>query len=605
VLIPVVPQPAHVSALAGTYTVPKTVTIAAASPDERNVADFAAAFLRERGIAAVIVPNAAGANVRLSTGAASLGNEAYRLRVDSTGISISAKSGAGLYYGLQTLEQLFPVTVRQAQGDEGRNTLHDVAIDDAPAFAWRGIHLDVSRHFFDVPTVERFIDLAAHYKLNTFHWHLSDDQGWRVQIKKYPRLTTFGSCRNGTEVGKNPRDVEGGPYCGYYTQAQIREVVAYAAKRYVTIVPEIDMPGHSTAAIASYPYLGCSGKPRAVSSTWGGSYPICPTEQAISFEEDVLSELMQLFPGPYIHTGGDEVPFKPWKESTFVTGLMKQHHLTTYPQVQAYFERRIEQFVESKGRRMVGWDEILDGGVSRSAVVMSWRGVQGGIKAAKLGNDAVMTPDGPLYLDAYQGDPRQEPLAIGSLSTLQMVYDYDPVAGLTTAEQRSHILGVQANIWTEWIPSVPQLFYMALPRELALSEDAWTASQDKNWQSFEQRMQPQYAFLAHAGYNYRIPNPSISLDAPKLQFAPVSPNVQAVSALTTQANVTISLSEADPGATIFYTTDGSRPDARGQRYAGPLHIALSPGQRLDVRAAAVRADGHTSTVTELMLTRTP
>lgn len=594
-LLPVVPQPAHVSAISGTYTVPKTVTISAASPDERNVADFATAFLRERGISAVIVPNSSGANIRFSTDA-SLANEAYRLRIDQSGVAIAAKSGAGLYYGLQTLEQLFPAAA-------ANETLQGVSIDDAPALAWRGMMLDVSRHFYDAPTVERFIDIAAHYKLNTFHWHLSDDQGWRVQINKYPRLTTFGSCRNGTEVGKNPNDVEGGPYCGFYTQAQIREVVAYAAKRYVTIVPEIDMPGHSSAAIASYPWLSCGDKPRVVSSTWGGSYPICPTERAITFEENVLSELMQLFPGPYIHTGGDEVPFEPWKQSAFVTELMKRHHLTTYPQVQAYFERRIEQFTESKGRRMVGWDEILDGGVSRTAVVMSWRGVEGGIKAAKLGNDAVMTPDGPLYFDAYQGDPHQEPLAIGGLSTLQMVYNYDPLAGLTSEQQRSHILGVQANIWTEWIPSTSHMFYMALPRELALSEDGWTAQSDKNWESFTARMQPQYAWLAHAGYNFRVPNPAISLDATQVQYDPVSPNIQAVAAHTSASEVTISLSDGDPAAAIIYTTDGSDPSAKDQHYTGPLHLTLSPGQVVHIRAAAIRPDGKASTVTELLLTR--
>lgn len=599
-LIPVVPQPAHVNALPGTYTVPKTVTISASSPDERNVAGFAAAFLRSRGISAVLVPAANGANIRLSTQDTSLGKEAYRLRVDGSGIALDAKSGAGLYYALQTLEQLFPA-------DAADQTLQDVAIDDAPAFAWRGVMLDVSRHFYDVPTVERFIDLASHYKLNTFHWHLADDQGWRVQINRYPRLTQIGSCRSGTEVGKDPDDVEGPRYCGYYTQAQIRRVVAYAAKRYVTIVPEIDMPGHSSAAIAAYPFLGCTGKPVAVKTTWGGSYPICPTDRAIAFERNVLSEIMQLFPGPYIHVGGDEVPFEPWKQSAFVSGLMRREHLTSYPQVQAYFERRIEQFVESKGRRMVGWDEILTGGVSRSAVVMSWRGVEGGIAAAKLGNDAVMSPDGPLYLDAYQGDKNQEPLAIGGLSTLHMVYAYDPLAGLPLVSAdgtnpRAHILGVQGNIWTEWIGSVSHLFYMALPRELALSEDGWTNSANKDWDSFQQRMGRQYLWLQNAAYNFRIPNPRLSVNGGELRFN-ISPNVQAISAETQAADVTIALSDADPAATLLYTTDGSAPGAHARHYTGPLHVTLSPGQHLHIEASAALPDGRTSTVTELLLTR--
>jgi hexosaminidase len=597
-LVPVVPQPAHVRVLPGTYTIPKSVTISAASPDERNVADFAAAFLRDRGISAVIVPNARGAAIRFSTADASLGAEAYRLRVDGSGIAIGAKSGAGLYYGLQTLEQLFPAV---GQGQR----LQDVAIDDAPAFTWRGIHLDVSRHFYDVPTVERFIDLASHYKLNTFHWHLSDDQGWRVQIKRYPRLTDVGSCRNGSEVGKNPLDVEGGPYCGYYTQDQIREVVAYASKRYVTIVPEIDMPGHSTAAIASYPFLSCDGQPRPVKTTWGGAYPICPTPQAIAFEENVLDELMQLFPGPYIHTGGDEVPFSPWRASDFVTGLMQRERLTSYPQVQAYFERQIEQYVESKGRRMVGWDEILDGGISRNAVIMSWHGAAPGIKAAKLGNDAVMTPDGPYYFDAYQGDPQQEPLAIGGLSTMPMVYDFNPVEGLSTPQERAHILGVQGNIWTEWIGSVDHMFYMALPRELALSEVAWTQPARKNWDSFEQRMRPQYLWLQSAGYNFRLPNPTFALSgAAELHFNAVSPGVQAVAAETSSSRIIVEIADQLPNATIFFTTAGKDPAKTGKRYASPLHLTLAPGEQLRIVATAVLPDGRASSTSALVVRRT-
>jgi hexosaminidase len=462
--------------------------------------------------------------------------------------------------------------------------------------------LDVSRHFYDVATVERFVDLASHYKLNVFHWHLSDDQGWRLEIKRYPRLTSFGSCRSGSEVGKDPSDVEGGRYCGYYTQDQIREVVAYAAKRYVTIVPEIDMPGHSTAAIASYPFLGCTGKPIPVSTTWGGSYPICPTDRAIAFEENVLDELMQLFPGPYIHTGGDEVPFEPWKASRFVTGLMKREGLKTYPQVQSYFENRIERFIESKGRRMVGWDEVLDGGISRNAVIMSWRGTAGGIKAAALGNDAVMTPDGPLYFDAYQGDRNQEPLAIGGLSTPQMVYNYDPLAHIP-ANQQPHILGVQANIWTEWIGSVPHLFYMALPRELALSEIAWTPQTERDWVAFQTRMGPQYLWLQQQRYNFRLPNPTFSIAGGTLEFDNVVPSVQALSAHTDASSITVSMSDPMPSAALVYTTDGSDPSGRSPRYTQPLQISLTPGQRIVITAAAVLPDGRTSTTTKLIIQR--
>lgn len=592
---PVVPLPTSVTALPGSYTLPDRVVISAASRAQRNVASFAARFLHGRGITSTIAGDGLAAAIRLSDAHdPHLGREGYRLRVDGSGIAIQANAGAGWFYGLQTLEQLFP-----AAG----TTLAGIAITDRPAFKWRGIMLDVSRHFYSVQAVERFIDLAAHYKLNRFHWHLSDDQGWRIQIKRYPLLTSVGSCRSGTEVGHNPLDIAGPRYCGFYTQQQIRDVVAYAAKRYVTVVPEIDMPGHSSAAIAAYPWLGCSGKRIPVSTHWGGSYPICPTDRAIAFEEHVLDEVMQLFPGPYIHTGGDEVPFGPWKRSAFVHTLMLRKHLTSYPQVQAYFERRIERYVESKGRHMVGWDEILAGGVSRNAVIMSWRGVQGGIDAAQRGNDAVMTPDGPLYFDAYQGDRNDEPEAIGGLSTLQMVYGYDPLAGLTTPAQRRHILGVQGNIWTEWIGSVPYLYYMALPRELALSEIAWVVPKRKDWDSFVARTGPQYTWLEENGYNFRIPNPTFAVAAGTLRFANVSSSVRTVWAQTAAGSVTITMTEPVPHARMYYTTNGTAPSARSMRYRQALQLRLAPGQRVDVTSIVVLPDGRSSTPSELVLTR--
>jgi hexosaminidase len=585
--LPVVPAPMQTTTIPGTYTLPQTVTIAASSADERNVAGFAEQFLRARGVGVRLVSAGTQADIAVSAAAhdAALGDEGYLLTVEGKGITIAANGGPGLFYGLQTLEQLF--------GQTG-NTIGEVSITDRPAFAWRGMMLDVSRHFYTASQVERFIDLAAHYKFNTFHWHLSDDQGWRVEIKRYPRLTSFASCRSGTERDHDPLDIAPGRYCGFYTQDQIRQVVAYAKKRYVTIVPEIDMPGHSTAAIAAYPWLGCTGKKLAVSTRWGGSYPICPTDRAIAFEEGVLTELMQLFPGPYIHTGGDEVPFDAWQQSTFVHGLMQREHLKTYPQVQAYFERRIEQFIESKGRRMVGWDEILDGGISRNAVVMSWRGVQGGIEAAKLGNDAVMTPDGPLYFDAYQGDRNDEPEAIGGLTTLQMVYNYDPLAGLTTPQQRAHILGTQGNIWTEWIGNEPYLYYMALPRELALSEIAWSEPAQRGWDSFEQRMGPQYLWLQQQGYNFRIPNPSFAIDGGSLQFANVSSSVRTVTAETDSASPAISVNDPVPNARI---------SCNGKTYSAPLQLQLAPGERTDLQCVAILPDGRKSTPSELILTR--
>ena len=593
----IVPLPRSLTVLPGTYALPQHVAVRAASAAERNVAAFTERFLRKRGIAVRIVREDATAQIRLNGAAKdrALGAEGYHLRVDSSGIEIDANGGPGLFYGLQTLEQLVPAS--------GAPAIRDIDIRDIPAFAWRGIHLDVSRHFFPVSVVERYINVAAHYKLNVFHWHLTDDQGWRIQIQRYPRLTSVGACRSGSEVDHDPALSDGIRYCGYYTQDQIRQVVAYAARRYVTVVPEIEMPGHSAAAIAAYPYLGCTGKQIPVSVSWGGSDAICPTPRAIRFEENVLSEIMQLFPSKYIHTGGDEVLFGQWKRSAFVTALMKRKHLQTYPQVQGYFERRIERFIRSKGRIMVGWDEILNGGVSRSAVVISWRGTAGGARAARRGNDTVMSPDGPLYLSWGQGDPADEPPASCCVDTPQMVYAFNPIPPGLTPQQAKHIIGVQGSMWTEWVPTASHLFYMLLPRELALAEDAWTPEYEKNWSSFEARTGPQYLWLEAHGYNFRIPNPSFTIDAPQLSFAGVSPSVRTIQAYTRGPDVTVTLTDDVPGAAIHYTLDGSTPSARSLVYGAPLRYALKPNETVDVTAVAVLPDGRVSTPSELLLAR--
>ena len=590
----IVPQPRSVTAYAATYTVPKSVRIAASDPDERNVATFAAAFFKERGIDASIGAGATAAMRITKSASTSISAEGYTLHVGADGIAISASDGPGLFYGLQTLEQLFT---------PGSNAIHLVDIADAPAFRWRGIHLDVSRHFYGVPVVEKYIDIAAHYKLNTFHWHLTDDQGWRVQIKRYPLLTRIGSCRAGTQVDKEPAELDGKRYCGFYTQQQIREVIAYAKKRYVTIVPEIEMPGHSTAALAAYPQFACSPGPFHVAQTWGVLSEIyCPTDATFTFLDNVLSEVTSIFPGTYVHVGGDEVPKEAWRKSAFVHALMRREHLKTYDDVQGYFERRIERHLQSLHRRMVGWDEILDAGVTRTATVMSWRGDAGGIRAAKRGNDVVMSPDGPLYFDAYQGDENDEPEAIGNLSTLQMVYDYNPTPPSLYAAQARHVLGVQGNLWTEYIGTAPYLFYMLIPRELALSEIAWTPRALKSWDSFVQRSGLQYAWLDAHHYNYRIPNPTFTTNA-ALRMANVSPSVRTVSGETAASSVDVSIRDDIPSATIRYTTDGSMPSKRSLEYSQPLHFTLQPGQTLSVTAVAVLANGRASTPSQLILRR--
>jgi hexosaminidase len=595
----IVPQPGSVTAYAATLALPRRITVSASTWDERNVADFAVQFLRRRGILATVTSGAqAQLRLRLVAHDAGMASspESYILHVARDGIAITAGGGAGLFYGLQTLEQLFPAS--------NQNIIHFVDIQDSPQFRWRGIHLDVSRHFYSVSTVERYIDVAAHYKLNTFHWHLTDDQGWRIEIKRYPRLTTIGSCRTGTQLDKDPSRTDGKRYCGFYSQRQIRDVVAYAKRRYVKILPEVEMPGHSTAALAAYPKYACSPGPFKVSSIWGVTSEIyCPTERTFTFLANILSEVASMFPNAYVHIGGDEVPKEAWRKSTFVHALMQREHLKTYDAVQGYFERRMERALSRVGRRMVGWDEILDGGVTRTATVMSWRGDAGGIKAAKRGNDVVMSPDGPLYFDAYQGDQGDEPEAIGGLSTPEMVYDYNPVPPSLRAKQAQHVLGVQGNLWTEYIGSENYLYYMLLPRELALSEIAWSASKRKNWASFVARSGKQYGWLTAHHYNFRIPNPSFSMDSAGVRLSNVSPSVRTVSAQIAVSAVDVTISDAVPEAIIRFTTDGTIPTKSAMQYTAPLHYTLQPQGLVRITAVAQLPDGRMSTPSELILRR--
>lgn len=578
----IIPAPRSVKAYAATYALPQSVVIRARTADERNVASFARTFLQARHVSVALTSSAAHAQIAISTSAhdPSLGKEGYRLRVDGSGIRITANSGAGAFYGLQTLEQLFT--------PGGSNAIHQVDISDAPAYPYRGVHLDVGRHFFPVSFVERYIDIASRYKLNEFHWHLTEDQGWRIQIKKYPRLTTIASCRSGTMVGHDFNSSDRVRYCGYYTQDQIREVVAYAQKRYVNIVPEIEMPGHSVEVLAAYPQLACKPGTYAVRTTWGVSDDIvCPSERTIAFYEDVLKEVMALFPGPYIHTGGDEAPKDVWKHSALVRSIMRKYHLPNEDAVQGWFDTRIERFLNAHGRRMIGWDEILGGNVSKSAIVMSWRGVSGGVIAATRGNDVIMTPDPTLYFDHPQGDGEYEPLNIGGdQTTLRDVYDFDPGIDALDAAQQKHVLGAQANLWTEYI-STPQLAqYELLPRLMALAELVWTPVEKKDYDSFVSRTPNQYARFEAENVQFRIPEP-IGLEKTG----------------TDSARVTVNLKSPVPGATMYYTTDGSLPTQASARYSGPFSLPLSPGQAVNVRVVTVLQSGRASAPASAMYER--
>jgi hexosaminidase len=613
--LPVVPLPRQVQVSAGAYRLVSNVVGVDASGESSPDADelHVVQILTDYLGSTLHMPAPQGhgpvaPDIRISDRAndSQLGDEGYRLTVDDSGIAIEANTGAGLFYGAQTLEQLLP-----DQPDADIEVRH-VQIVDWPEYRWRGIHLDVSRHFFPVSVVEQYIDLAARYKLNMFHWHLTDDQGWRIEIKKYPRLTQIGGCRDGTQVGgEGKTETDGKRYCGFYTQDQIREVVAYAKERYVTIVPEIDMPGHSVAAIASYPWLGCDGKQYAVRELWGVSTQImCPTEKTFAFIDDEIGELASLFPGPYVHIGGDEVPTDAWQASPFVTSLMAREHLRSYAAVQGYFTRRVEAIVAKHGKRVVGWDDILAGGVAPGTTVMAWDDVKSAVAAAKTGTDVVINPDGPLYFDAAQGNETYEPLSIGGLTTLQMVYDFDPMPVGLDPVTASHIIGAQGDVWAEYIPTADHLFYMLLPRELALSELCWTPRSEMEYDDFTTRMEPQLARLEAEGYHYRIPDVTFTVESGALRFPEQQSVANELDVTIGTTTTSVDMHDAVDAASIHYSIDGSIPTAASPAFgASPgtpgvvgLPLQLSLGKTLVLCAVAVLPDGRTSAPSFLRLT---
>lgn len=435
--------------------------------------------------------------------------EAYSLSVTEQTIRISASTNHGLFYGIQTIRQLLPYQIEHSDPTlVSRNVkwaIPSVDILDSPRFAYRGMHLDVARHFFPVDFIKKYIDLLAMYKFNRFHWHLTEDQGWRIEIKKYPKLTEIGAWRDSTLIGNyGSGKYDGIKYGGFYTQDEIREIVGYAEERFITVIPEIELPGHSSAALAAYPEFGCFDKEVEVATTWGVFEDIyCPKEETFSFLEDVLDEVIELFPSTYIHIGGDEAPKKHWEESEIAQSVIKREGLKDEHELQSYFIGRIEKYLNSKGRQIIGWDEILEGGLAPRATVMSWRGEAGGIEAAKMGHDVIMTPGGTNYFDHFQFKPiENEPIAIGGLTTLEDVYKYEPIPDELTEEEAKYILGAQANVWTEYIHTGAKVEYMAFPRAIALSEVLWSSPPIKDWDDFLIRLQSQFDRLDILEVNY-------------------------------------------------------------------------------------------------------
>lgn len=422
---------------------------------------------------------------------------AYRLKITDNEIKISAGDNAGIFYGFQSLLQL----VHHAKD----NKIPQLLIKDFPRFDWRGMHLDVCRHFFPVSFVKKYIDLLARHKMNVFHWHLTDDQGWRIEIKKYPKLTEVGAWRNGSMVGPyTDHRVDSVRYGGFYTQEEIREVVKYAAERHITVVPEIEMPGHALAALAAYPELSCTGGPFEVEKTWGVFDDVfcAGNEKTFAFMQDVMDEVCDLFPGKYIHVGGDECPKTRWEKCVKCQQRIHDEKLKNEHELQSYFIQRVEKYLNQKGKLIIGWDEILEGGLAPNAAVMSWRGNEGGTAAAQQKHKAVMSPGSHCYFDHYQGDPRFEPLAFGGYTPIQKVYAYEPVPKELGAEEAQYIMGAQANVWTEYILSTDHVEYMALPRMCALAEVLWTPTQLRNEKDFMQRLGKHFTYLDRLGVNY-------------------------------------------------------------------------------------------------------
>ena len=579
----------------GNWTAPDTLEV--------WVTDTNNAELKALGALAVdIASSATGKNIQLTTGRrisegaiqlrqiqtlVAEKEGSYTLTVAREGIEISSSTGAGLFYGLQSLRQLLEDA---APGPRPQARIPALTIVDTPRFQWRGLHLDVARHFQPVAFVKKYIDLMARYKLNTFHWHLTDDQGWRIEIKKHPRLTSVGGCRKETMVARNfnPYVGDGTAHCGFFTQDEIRDVVQYARERYITVVPEIEMPGHAKAALAAYPELACTPGPFDVWTRWGVDEDVfCPHDATFTFLEDVLTEVIDLFPGRYIHVGGDEVPKTRWKASPVAQEIIRRENLKDELELQSWFIRRIERFLSSKNRRLIGWDEILEGGLAPEATVMSWRGTSGGIAAAREGHDVIMSPNSPMYFDHYQGDARFEPLAIGGFNPLEQVYAYEPVPDSLTADQAKHILGAQANMWTEYLKTPEAVEYMLWPRALALAELTWSSKEARDWNSFVARLPNALRALDKVGVGYRVPHVD-GLEGDRLTLA---------------SGIDIRLSTMAPGATIHYTTDGSDPATSSPTYERPFRLSVSP-QGTTVTARAFMPNGRSSAPSAATFTQT-
>lgn len=566
--VSVIPMPRHIELEEGEFTINKNTVLFLGDPSEEM--QRIAAFLNQKfataaGFTMELAEDQNGyptQNAIFFMHTDGLKTESYNLHIEKGRIVIEYGDGAGAFYALQTLFQLLP---KQILGDKVERRLKWSVpcgyIEDSPRFEYRGMHLDVCLHFFDLDFLKRYIDLMAFHKVNRFHWHLTEDQGWRIEIKKYPLLTEKGQWRKETVIGSLKSGFyDGTPHGGYYTQEEVKELVQYAAERYVTIIPEIELPGHALAAIACYPELSCGLEEKYETATkWGVFKQVyCPKEETFKFLEDVFDEVLELFPSEYIHIGGDECPKASWKKCPHCQGLIKKLGLKDEFELQSYFVSRMEKYLNSKGRSIIGWDEILQGGLAPNATVMSWLGEEGGIKAAQQKHKAIMAPYPKYYLDYWQADPDSEPLAMDGVTLLKTVYDYNPVPDVLTEEEKAYIYGVEACVWTEYLATPERVEYMAWPRMCAVAESGWSKG-DKDYTAFTQRLENHFGRLDQlkVGYCKAFYNPMIQLH-PDTKF-----------------NKIVTMSVDAPGAVIHYTLDGSTPTEKSPVYELPFSVNRS------------------------------
>ena len=572
--VSIIPQPRYVQMDEGTFRIDKDTKIFLDEPVEEYMR--IAGFLNERLLAAagfsleITDEMTADGNVIFFMNAG-LPSEAYGIHVEPDRIVIDYGDGAGAFYALQTIFQLLPEEIFADSRQRGvKWEIPCLAMEDAPRFKYRGMHLDVCLHYFDVDFLKKYIDIMALHKVNRFHWHLTEDQGWRLEIKKYPLLTEKGPWRKETVVGSlNSGVYDGTPYGGYYSQEQVRDLVQYAAERYVTIIPEIELPGHALAAIACYPELSCGLEDHYETATkWGVFKQVyCPKETTFEFLEDVFDEVFELFPSEVVHIGGDECPKASWKACPHCQALIRKLGLKDEYELQSWFVTRMEKYINSKGREIIGWDEILQGGLAPNAKVMSWLGEEGGIQAARQHHEVVMAPHQKYYLDYWQADPDSEPLAMGGPTTLKTMYEYEPVPEVLTPEEARYIIGVEGCVWTEYMDSPERVEYMAWPRMCAIAETGWTQT-GKDWDGFTRRLETHLGRLDRldVGYCKAFFNPLIVFHN------------------DTKYSKVVTMTVDAPDAEIRYTLDGSVPDASSPVYDKPFVI----NRQQTVTAAAFR-----------------